>query len=174
MNKVVTINLHGNAYQLEEAGYDALRAYLEDAARKLEGNPDKDEILGDIEQAIADKCQARLNGFRNVVSSQDITAILSEMGSVEGAETASTAGAKPSDTPAGGSSTGPSGTPRTPHRLFRLQEGAMIRGVCNGLAAYFGIDVTLVRLIFVVLSLASVGTFTQMYELEVASHFSTS
>ena len=53
MNKVITINLHGNAYQLEEAGYDSLRAYLDDAARQLEGNPDKDEIIADIEQAIA-------------------------------------------------------------------------------------------------------------------------
>jgi len=26
MNKVITINLDGNAYQLEEGGYDALRA----------------------------------------------------------------------------------------------------------------------------------------------------
>ena len=30
MNKVVTINLGGTAYQLEEGGYDALRAYLAD------------------------------------------------------------------------------------------------------------------------------------------------
>ena len=54
MNKVITINLNGVAYQLEEGGYDALRAYLDHAARRLEGNPDKDEIMTDIEQAIAE------------------------------------------------------------------------------------------------------------------------
>jgi len=42
MNRVIPINLNGNAYQLEESGYEALRAYLDHAARRLESNPDKD------------------------------------------------------------------------------------------------------------------------------------
>ncbi len=29
MQKVVSINLNGNAYQLEEPGYEALRSYLQ-------------------------------------------------------------------------------------------------------------------------------------------------
>jgi len=33
-------------------------------------------------------------------------------------------------------------------RLYRLREGRVIAGVCAGLAAYFGIDPTLVRLAF--------------------------
>jgi hypothetical protein len=53
MNKVITINLGGTAYQLEEGGYDALRAYLEAAAARLQGNPDREEILSDIEGAIS-------------------------------------------------------------------------------------------------------------------------
>jgi hypothetical protein len=56
MNKVTTINLNGKAYQIEEAGYELLRKYLDQAAKKLEGNPDKDEIMGDFEHAIAEKC----------------------------------------------------------------------------------------------------------------------
>ena len=55
MNKVVTINLNGRAYQLEEAGYDHLRTYLAHAAKQLADDPDKDEIMADFEQAIADK-----------------------------------------------------------------------------------------------------------------------
>src|SRR5262249_42716164 len=53
MQKVITINLNGNAYQLDERGYDAMRAYLEQAERQLAGNPDQAEILADLEQAIA-------------------------------------------------------------------------------------------------------------------------
>ncbi len=37
-------------------------------------------------------------------------------------------------------------------RLYRIQDGRLVAGVCAGLAAYFGIDPTLVRLGFVVLS----------------------
>ena len=37
-------------------------------------------------------------------------------------------------------------------RLLRRREGRMVAGVCVGLAAYFGIDVNLVRLAFGVFS----------------------
>ena len=37
-------------------------------------------------------------------------------------------------------------------RLLRPREGRMVAGVCAGLAAYFGIDVNLVRLGFGVLT----------------------
>lgn len=36
-------------------------------------------------------------------------------------------------------------------KLFRIKgEGSMLGGVCTGLAEYFGIDVTLIRLLFVI------------------------
>jgi len=38
-------------------------------------------------------------------------------------------------------------------RLTRSGRNRMIAGVCGGLAEYFGIDVTLIRVIFVVLAL---------------------
>ena len=34
-------------------------------------------------------------------------------------------------------------------RLYRLRNGRVVAGVCAGLAAHFGIDPTLVRLVFV-------------------------
>jgi len=40
MNKVITVNLNGNAYQVEESGYNALDEYLADAEAKLKDNPD--------------------------------------------------------------------------------------------------------------------------------------
>jgi hypothetical protein len=45
MNKVITINLDGTAFQLEEAGYNALHTYLETANARLEGNPDREEFF---------------------------------------------------------------------------------------------------------------------------------
>jgi DNA-binding transcriptional MocR family regulator len=55
MNTVIIVNLNGNAFHIEEPGYVALRAYLDAAGAQLEDNPDKGEILADLEQAIADK-----------------------------------------------------------------------------------------------------------------------
>ena len=45
----------------------AVRAYLDAAVRRLEGNPDRDEIIADIEQAIADKCRTALGANKTVV-----------------------------------------------------------------------------------------------------------
>jgi len=42
-------------------------------------------------------------------------------------------------------------------RLVRLREGRIAAGVCTGVAAYFGVDVNLVRLAF--------GVFTVFYAL---------
>ncbi|MGH7980010.1 MAG: PspC domain-containing protein, partial [Limisphaerales bacterium] len=37
---------------------------------------------------------------------------------------------------------------RQPKRLYRIREGAMGAGVCNGIGAYFNLDPTLIRLAF--------------------------
>ena len=39
-------------------------------------------------------------------------------------------------------------------KLYRIREGKMVCGVCGGIAKYFGIDVSLVRLGVVLLSCA--------------------
>jgi len=44
-------------------------------------------------------------------------------------------------------------------RLYRSRKERMIGGVCGGLAHYFGIDPTLVRLLFVLGLFAVGGTF---------------
>jgi len=157
MNKVITINLGGNAYQLEEGGYDALRAYLETATAKLQGNPDRDEILSDIERAIAEKFRALLASHKTVVETKEVAAVLAEMGPIE-AEPGEAA-----DSGDAGAASGASGqktarenaaeTSGSPRRLYRIPEGAMIAGVCNGIAAHMNMDPTLVRLAFILLTI---------------------
>ena len=159
MNKVITINLGGTAYQLEEGGYDALRAYLEAAAARLQGNPDRDEILSDIEGAIGEKFRALLASYKTVVAEKEVAAVLAEMGPIE-ADTgeARTGNAGGPGTSAGASASGTgekqaAGGAGIPRRLYRIHEGAMIAGVCNGLGAYLNLDPTFVRLAFVLLTI---------------------
>ena len=56
MQRVVSINLNGNVYQLEENGYNALFAYLDTTETRLKDNPNRAQMLADIERAIAEKC----------------------------------------------------------------------------------------------------------------------
>jgi phage shock protein PspC (stress-responsive transcriptional regulator) len=162
MNRVIIINLNGNAYQLEESGYEALRTYLDTAGRRLEGNPDKDEIIADIEQAIAEKFRTVLGANKTVVVTHEVTSVIAEMGPVQDAANSANAdlgeatGSRNSDTPSASpdkqsADSGPRHADSA-KRLYTIREGSMLFGVCNGLAAYFNIDATLVRLLFVVLT----------------------
>ncbi|MDO5344539.1 MAG: PspC domain-containing protein [Lachnospiraceae bacterium] len=47
-------------------------------------------------------------------------------------------------------------------RLYRSKDDVMLAGVCGGLAEFFGIDPTIVRLIWAVLAL-SAGTGILLY-----------
>lgn len=151
MNKVTTINLSGNAYQLEEAGYEQLKKYLETARKNLKDDPDKDEILSDFERTIAEKCDAYLHAKKSVISEKEIQKIIEDMGPVESAEGISqdeTAEEAPS---------------QPPKRLYALRDGAIIGGVANGIAAYLNVDVTIVRLLFVILTFISSGFAILVY-----------
>jgi phage shock protein PspC (stress-responsive transcriptional regulator) len=151
MRKVTTVNLNGNAYQLEEAAYEKLREYLDDAEQKLLGSPDRTEIMGDLEQAIGDKCDTCLGAHKNVVSEAEVAQILREMGPVEGV--APDPGAQAGS--AEQSSVPPAASPRGRRRLFRLPSEGMLGGVCAGLAAYTTVDVVWVRLAFLVLAFST-------------------
>jgi phage shock protein PspC (stress-responsive transcriptional regulator) len=167
MRSVNTVSLNGNAWQIESDGCAALAAYLKSAEARLAGDPDREEILADLEQAIADKLARHVSAHKNVVSAQEIALALQEMGPVEAggaaAEPRAAPGAAaPEEPPRAPAGPGPGGHPGVRH-LFQIREGAMLSGVCNGLAAYFGIDVTLVRVIFVVFAVLTGGIGAAVY-----------
>jgi phage shock protein PspC (stress-responsive transcriptional regulator) len=155
MQKVITINLNGNAYQIEEAGYGALVGYLDGAQRQLRENPDRMEIIADLEQAIADKCVRFRTLQKTVVTSLEVDQIIREMGPVEAA--------------AGGEHTGDAADEKArakssaPKRLYLIREGAILAGVCNGIAAYLSIDPTVIRIVFTLLAVGTKGAFVFVY-----------
>ena len=167
MQKVIAVNLNGTAYQVEEPGYDALQAYLLQAERALADNPDRAEIVADLEQAIADKCARFLGAHKNVVTRPEVDEIIAEMGPVEGAEPA--AAPRATGAPAGheqaADDSGSSPDPFAPgrKRLYAIYDGAWFGGVCNGLAAYLDVDPTVVRVAFVVLTVLTGGLWIFVY-----------
>ena len=187
MNTVVIVNLNGIAFHLEEPGFQTLRAYLDGAQSQLAANPDKSEIMSDLEQAIADKCAHYLNPHKNVLTAAEIDDVVRQMGPVQ-----SEGGAAPSDSPPpngaaqpgagaaphaastqqagagpGGSQSAnaASGTSAGPsvRRLYQIREGAMISGVCTGIAAYLDIDVTVVRILFALFTVLTYGLGVTVY-----------
>jgi phage shock protein PspC (stress-responsive transcriptional regulator) len=166
MRPVITISLNGNSYQLEQGGYEALQAYLATAEARLTDNPDKAEVLADLEQAIAEKCGRFLSPHKSVVTAEEVEQVIREMGPVDG----SAGGASPeAGQPGAGHAPGTEqpdaarGQPGAHRRLYQIRDGAMLSGVCTGLAAYFNIDVTIVRVIFVALAILTWGAWILAY-----------
>jgi phage shock protein PspC (stress-responsive transcriptional regulator) len=159
MNTVIIINLNGNAFHVEEPGFQSLRAYLERAQGQLKDNPDKAEIMADLEQAIADKCAHFLRPHKNVLTAPEIEGVLKEMGPVQ-TDGDAPAGAAAAEQPHARSTSGAAAAPK---RLYQIREGAMLSGVCTGVAAYFNVDVTIVRILFAVLTVLTGGLWILVY-----------
>jgi len=152
MERVVTINLNGNPYQLEEPAYDALRTYVSRAEAALSANPDKAEIIRDLEQAIADKCSANLGPAKSVVNASEMARILQEMGPVEG-DTGTDGAAAQNGAPREESSARPQ------RRLYRIYDRGAWSGVSAGMAAYAGVGVDWVRVGWILATIFT-GGFT--------------
>lgn len=168
MNTVITINLNGRAFQIEHEGHVLLSEYLMKAEAKLADNPDAKEITSDLEQAIADKAQRFVNAYKNVLFTQEIKTILDEMGPVNSSEPVSeenTAESALHDEKNDEEDSSPQKSTRgeSVKRLYLIREGAYITGVCTGLAAYFNADVTLIRLLFVGLTILTHGAWILVY-----------
>ena len=158
MNRVTLINLAGRALYVEDDGVKAIDRWMETARATLEGDPDRDELLADFEQAIADRCAAHTWGDTDVVTTPAAEEVLAALGPVE-----------PADASDGEAIDGaPIATDETPlrgRRLYRLTgdgEG-MIAGVCAGVAAYLNVDVTVVRVVTVIAALVSLGAVALVY-----------
>ena len=144
----VTARLNRSTLQFEEAAYARLESYLAEAARTLDGNPDQQEILGDLEQAVADQCTRRTRTDQAAVTLAELEPALEEIGSVQvpGASTASDQTVRVAARP-----------------LQQVSEGAVVSGVCQGLARYFGLNVTALRIFAVLLLFLSGGGMILVY-----------
>ncbi len=159
MNRVTIVNLAGRAWHVESSGADALERWLDDARTRLAADPDRDELLLDFERAIADRCRTVAPDDRDVVSGAQVDEILTALGPVQPA-------VEPGDPDAVATDQLPrADVPLRDRRLYRLtgEDEAKLGGVCAGLAAYLHVDVTVVRVLFVVLAFITSGAMLLVY-----------
>jgi phage shock protein C len=147
----VTVNLNRSTLQFDEAAYARLEQYLAESASLLEGDPDPQEILSDLEQAVADQCTRRMAADQTVVTLAQLAPALEEIGAVQ--------------VPSGGTAPERSrdAQPHAARPLRQVSEGAVVSGVCQGLARYFALDVTLLRVVAVLLLLGTGGGMFFVY-----------
>ncbi len=139
MKKVVKISIGNLAFTVEQEAYYAIKGYLEEVQDYYENVENNKEILEGIEERMAElfveKC-----GVGGVVSLSVVNDVADILGRPE-------VFAEESDVrPSGFENT----KGRVPKKLYRDPDNKVLGGVCSGLAAYFAIDVTLVRVLYVI------------------------
>lgn len=154
MKQVININFQGRVVPIEVTAFDLLKQYTDSLNRHFANEQGKDEIINDIESRIGELFQERLKKGATCITDDDVNAIIKSMGRPEDFETESSEAGQSftqnSDTATQQTSSGYQQTSGT-KRLFRNETDKVIGGVCSGLAAYFNVDVVVVRIIFVIL-----------------------
>jgi phage shock protein PspC (stress-responsive transcriptional regulator) len=172
MKKTISINIAGIVFYIEEDGYDKLNAYLTSIQQYFANYEGNKEIIEDIENRIAEIFYAKITPSNQVITLEDVEALIATMGTVadfEAAETEETTNRNNSQTSGqntynthkttnSGEFTGYSSS----RQLFRDEKRKVLGGVCTGLAHYLRIDPVWVKLIFVLGTLAY-GSFLILY-----------
>lgn len=144
MNKTISISLAGFSFIIEEQAYEKLNAYLQALRNSLEKD-EADEVMYDIEIRIAEIFRENLDK-REVVNSDDVEKVIAQLGTPEAIEGQSEENAG-QEIP----------QEKTKKELFRDMKRGKIAGVCAGLAQYFGMDISLMRIIWILVFIFSVG-----------------
>lgn len=145
MNKTISIALAGFSFIVEEQAYIKLSDYLQ-ALRNSLSEEEREEVMYDIEIRVAEIFKENLDK-REVVTYDDVEKVIALIGTPEIIE-------EQEDTyyseKMKESKNNQSYQSNERKQFFRDTERSKIAGVCAGLAHYVGMDVTIMRLIWVI------------------------
>jgi len=153
MKKTLTVNLNNIVFHIDDDAYEMLQTYLSEIADHFKSDDERNEIMTDIEARIAELFNEKLQKNKNVVNLTDVEEIIEIMG-----KPSQYTGDEEEETP-------PKADKRQQksRRFYRDPENAILGGIAGGLAAYFNLDVTLIRIILVILVFLGVGFIIPIY-----------
>ena len=149
MNKVISINIGGSIFQVEEDAFEKLSSYLSTLKKYFSNKAEGSEIITDIENRIAELLQQKLSTFKSAITLDDVDEIIQSMGSPSDfeAQEKEAEEAEPAKSKESASKSSTADEPRS--RIYRDPDGRIIGGVCSGLGYYFKIDPLWIRLAFI-------------------------
>jgi phage shock protein PspC (stress-responsive transcriptional regulator) len=146
MKKTLNIGIGGKSFIIDEDAYERLKDYLGTFRSRLKDDQGQ-EVMDDIEARIAELLLTNLRSGQQSVSLDMINQITTQLGMPDGKPENATNNYECKEE-----------TNMEPvKKLYLDVENRKLGGVCSGLAAYFDIDVTLIRIIFLALLLC--GSF---------------
>lgn len=148
MKETLNIGIASQAFILEEDAYRLLDGYLNDIRSRLD--PDDTETAADIEARVAEILREFLPSSMMVVTASHVRRVMAQIGSPDifGSQRREEPSAEGRTGTAAAKACGGSGS-----AFCRSRENRLIAGICGGTAEYFGCDVSLLRLLTVLLVL---------------------
>lgn len=159
MKKTFTINLSGTVYHIDEDAYNLLDNYLENLKHYFRKEEGGDEIIDDIERRIAELCAEKQSSGKQIITIEDVEEIIAQIGKPEQMGCEEDSAHSHGDNPASNQAE----SPKTPRRLFRNPDDVVIDGVISGFAIYLGVDVTVARMLTLILLVLGCGTLIPIY-----------
>lgn len=159
MNKVININFQGSIIPIEESASELLRNYIHSLRKYFASEEGRDEIISDIESRIAELFLQRLKKGNVCITDADMKEIMASIGYPEDLEAANSEATKSEETilKEQTNTTENQNSAEEKKRLYRSVNNQVWGGVAAGLADYFGIDVSIMRVIFVFCLFAGFG-----------------
>lgn len=145
MKKVIEVSIGGISFTIEDDAYFLLKDYLRRFENTISDPREAREVMEDVEARVAEIFHKELKYSNQVVGIELVQVVINHLGEVEEAGDKSDEQWKTSAT----SAINDEGYTKGEKRLYRDPDNKMISGVCGGIAAYLGIDVTIVRIAFV-------------------------
>lgn len=150
MKRTINAGIGGKCFIMDEDAYERLNSYLETFRRRLDPQQGG-EIMDEIESRIAELLNGGLMSEGQTVSLSMINRITSQLGMPDG---------KPEfeNTYTEEKQNFKEEIKMNPvHKLYLDQDDRKIAGVCSGLAAYFDIDVTVVRILMLIVAIVGIS-----------------
>ncbi|MCM1521890.1 MAG: PspC domain-containing protein [Muribaculaceae bacterium] len=145
MKKAFPANINGKIFYIDEDAYNLLNSYLTQLRNAFSG-PEGEEIVSDIESRIGELFEDLTARGQGVITLSDVNNVIETMGrpeQISGEE-------EPREC---GSATPPPYVPPVKKRLYRDEQNNVFGGVLSGLGIYLGWDITLLRILTVVLTI---------------------
>lgn len=156
MNKTVNINLAGTFFHIDEDAFAKLNRYLDAIKRSFSDPQGRDEIIKDIEARIAELFSEKLDSHKQVITIKELDEVIAVMGQPEdyAVDEEIFDDKPPKDKQE---------SEKSYKKLFRDPDNKYIGGVSSGLGHYIGMDAIWIRLIWILLTIFSSGTFILIY-----------
>lgn len=145
MKKTINVAIGGCSFTIDEDAYNTLNDYLERFKKALDNTSTSADVMDELEGRIADLLKGKLGG-REVVDNRMTQEVIAGLGFPQGYNPQ----ADEQEDGQASQTEEQTSYERPVRKLFRDTDDRKIAGVCSGLALFLGVDVTLMRVLFLV------------------------